>query len=103
MPLFEIVAATLLITGTTLIAIAAIGLLRLPDFFCRAHALTKAMTLGIMSILIASWVHFGTSNIGFKILLAIIFQFITIPVSGHILGLVAFRKNIKRYKHKDIT
>lgn len=103
MPLLDIIVASLLITGTTLIAIAAIGLLRLPDFFCRAHALTKAMTLGIMCMLIASWVYFGTSNMGFKILLAIIFQFITIPVSGHILGFVAFRKNIKRYKHKDIA
>ena len=101
MDMLSTVTASLMITGTTLIAIAAIGLLRLPDFFCRAHALTKAMTLGIMCMLVASWVHLGTSNLGFKILLAIIFQFITIPVSGHVLGWVAFHKNIKRWKHKD--
>lgn len=44
--MLEVTGLTLLVAGTAFSLIAALGLLRLPDSFCRLHAVTKADTLG---------------------------------------------------------
>lgn len=44
--MLEVVGLVLLVVGTAFTLIAALGLLRLPDSFCRLHAVTKADTLG---------------------------------------------------------
>jgi multicomponent K+:H+ antiporter subunit G len=43
-----------------LIVISAIGLVCLPDFLSRLHAPTKAATLGVGSLLLASALYFGS-------------------------------------------
>lgn len=43
----ELLPATLVLTGSLLILVAAIGLVRLPDGLCRSRAVAKAMPLGI--------------------------------------------------------
>ena len=37
--------------------VGSLGLIRLPDFYTRLHAPTKATTLGIGSVLIASMIY----------------------------------------------
>lgn len=46
-PMLDIIGAILLLIGTAFSLVAALGLLRLPDSFCRLHAITKADTLGL--------------------------------------------------------
>ena len=93
---------SLLLTGAFILLLSCIGLLRFPDIFCRLHALSKSMPLGINLILIATWIHLGHDMVGFKTFLAIVFQVISLPVAGHLMGLIAFKKNLPRWKHKDI-
>lgn len=93
----EIVASIFLLLGSLLMMIAAIGILRLPDVLCRAHALTKAMTMGLSLLLVALWVHQG-EGLGVKVAIAIAFQFLTIPVSGHLLGLIVLKKRVPRWR-----
>jgi monovalent cation/proton antiporter MnhG/PhaG subunit len=100
--IINILVSIFLFCGVLLIFLGALGIFRFPDFFCRAHSLTKAMTLGITLILIAGWCFLKTEIVGYKLLVAIVLQYTTIPLSGHILGLIAFRKNIPRWKHKNI-
>ena len=73
--------------GTIFILVTAIGLFRLPDVYTRAHAASKSATLGVMSILIGVFLHFwlieGTFNS--RILLGILFLFITGLVGGHMM------------------
>ena len=95
--IWEIFSSLLLLAGSSLTLIATIGILRFPDVLCRAHALTKAMTLGIMLLLLALWVSLG-EEVGLKVLLAIGFQFLTIPVSGHLLGLIVLKKKAPRWR-----
>ena len=45
--LLDIVGTTLICVGRFFIAVTAIGVLRLPDFFTRVHAVSKTETLGI--------------------------------------------------------
>jgi len=92
----------LLVMGTVWIFIACIGLLRLPDLLCRSHAMGKAMTLGITLVLLAVALQLGLEQAGLKVFLAILFQFLTIPVAGHLLSLLAHRKNVPRWRHRPM-
>jgi multicomponent Na+:H+ antiporter subunit G len=98
----EILISVLILSGSGLMLIAAIGLLRLPDLLCRSHAVAKASTLGIFLLLTALGLHVGGHNTGLKILLAILFQLITIPVSSHLVGLLALRKNLPRWRNRPV-
>ncbi|MBU0505230.1 MAG: monovalent cation/H(+) antiporter subunit G [bacterium] len=100
--LLDILTISLLITGALIILISAIGMLRLPDLFCRLHALAKSMPLGINLILIATWISLGHDMVGFKTFLAIVFQAVSLPVAGHLMALIAFQKNLPRWKHRPV-
>ncbi|MDO9023294.1 monovalent cation/H(+) antiporter subunit G, partial [Zwartia sp.] len=52
--MLEIITSVLLLVGAFFILVGAIGLARLPDFFMRLHAPTKASTLGVGGVLLAS-------------------------------------------------
>ena len=88
----------LVLSGCLFILIGSIGLLKLPDFFCRSHAVTKSATLGISLLLLGSFFVLSDTISIIKILAIILFQFATIPLSGHIIGLISYQKNIKRWK-----
>lgn len=98
----DILMATLLLGGSLLILVAAIGLQRLPDIFCRSHALGKAMTLGITLMLLALGLELGLDTAGIKIVLIITFQFVTIPIASHLLSLIAWEKKLPRWKEKPV-
>ena len=53
-PLIEWTAAALIVIAAFFLLVGAIGLARLPDFFMRLHAPTKASTLGVGGVLLAS-------------------------------------------------
>lgn len=94
----DFLASLLLLFGAAFILIAAIGAVRLPDVLCRSHAVAKASTLGIFSILLGLWLALGTQEVGLKLVLAIVFQVATIPVAGHLLSLLAKQKNLSRWR-----
>uniref|UniRef100_UPI0040482724 cation:proton antiporter n=1 Tax=Limnohabitans sp. TaxID=1907725 RepID=UPI0040482724 len=48
--LIEWIAAALILIAAFFLLVGAIGLVRLPDFYMRMHAPTKASTLGVGGI-----------------------------------------------------
>jgi multicomponent K+:H+ antiporter subunit G len=83
----ELLTALLLLIGAGFVMVGAIGLVRLPDFFARLHAPTKASTLGIGAMLLASSLHFSLRDGAPSLheLLILLFLFITAPISAHLL------------------
>lgn len=77
-----------LIVGGIFALIGSIGLARLPDLFMRLHGPTKATTLGVGGILIASMLHFSSRENGLSLheLLVAVFLLITAPVSAHLVA-----------------
>lgn len=98
----EFVVATLILAGSLLMLIASIGVLRLPDVLCRSHAVAKALTLGVFLMLFGLWIHLEGEETALKILLAIFFQVVTIPVASHLVGLLALKKNLPRWKSQPL-
>ncbi|PKP70936.1 MAG: Na+/H+ antiporter subunit G [Alphaproteobacteria bacterium HGW-Alphaproteobacteria-4] len=83
----------LLITGFLVLAgvfgfVGSFGLVKLPDPMTRLHAPTKATTLGVGGVLIASMLFFATKqgHISAHELLITLFLFLTAPVSAHFLA-----------------
>lgn len=94
-PLLEAVIALLLLVGAAFIAVGAVGLVRFPDFFMRLHAPTKASTLGVGGVLLASMLWHGAQGewSGRELLIAL-FLFVTAPVSAHLLALAALHLKV---------
>jgi multicomponent Na+:H+ antiporter subunit G len=97
---WDLLSAIVTLTGALLVLVSMIGVVRFPDVFCRAHALGKGLTLGLMVILIGLWLDPDTQVSGLKIIAAIFFQFLTLPVAGHLLARLAYEKNLPRVSGK---
>jgi len=90
--LSEIVIAALCLTGTFLIVLTGVGLVRFPDVFCRMHAAGKAGTFGVILVVLGTTVHFaGTGqDISLHGILAVFFQLLTAPTATHLLARAAY-------------
>lgn len=75
-----------IVSGAAICLLAAAGVLRLPDFFMRMHAATKAGVAGCGLLLIG--VAFAEPSLGMwiKVAIAVIFLLLTTPVAGHLLA-----------------
>jgi multicomponent K+:H+ antiporter subunit G len=89
MMLLEGVVSIALLVGVFFTVVGSIGLLRFPDFVSRLHAPTKASTLGLSSILLASLLHFGAHSPSLHEPLVILFLFMTAPASAWLLAKAA--------------
>jgi multicomponent Na+:H+ antiporter subunit G len=92
----QAVALLLLLGAAFFLLVAAVGVLRLPDSYCRAHALGKAMTLGIILLLLAMGLLIDELA-WWKVGVAVVFQLVTIPMASHLFCLVAYRRRLRRW------
>jgi multicomponent K+:H+ antiporter subunit G len=104
----ELVISIFLILGGLFVLIGSIGLLRLQDLYVRLHAPTKATTLGLGSVLVASMLYMYFAQGGFYIneLLITLFLVITAPVTAHILAKAAMHHKVKlmeRTRNQDFV
>lgn len=91
-------AAALMVIGGVFLLISSIGLLRLPDFYTRAHAVGKAETLGSMLVLGGLALHNGVDLTSAKILSVLAIIFVTNPTATHALMRSAFRSGVIIWK-----
>ncbi|MDP4029974.1 MAG: Na+/H+ antiporter subunit G [Gallionella sp.] len=94
-PLVEFVVALLILLGAAFALLGSVGLARLPDFFTRLHGPTKATTLGVGAMVLASAAYFTATQEGFSLheIAVMLFLFITAPVSAHLLAKAALHRN----------
>ncbi|MCW8908077.1 MAG: Na+/H+ antiporter subunit G [Sedimenticola sp.] len=99
----EYLVSLLIVIGATFTFIGSLGLVRLRDFFTRLHGPTKATTLGVGCILIASAVYFSHREAGISLheVLVTLFLFITAPVSAHLLARAGMHLNLEMKKGPD--
>ena len=88
------VAKGLMVLGTALLFIAAIGVNRLPDFYTRSHAATKPDTLGLISLMLGLAIYDGFTLSSIKMLLIIVFVALANPAATHALGRAAIRNGL---------
>lgn len=87
-PLADSIVALLLLVGAAFTLLGSLGLLRFSDVLLRLHGPTKAGTLGVGCVLIASAIYFSATGDGFSVheLLITLFIFLTAPVSAQMMA-----------------
>lgn len=99
----DVIEIAALLFGLFFMSVAALGVLRLPDFYHRMHASSKGVTLGISGMLIATGIELAQKpdanplGILTAIVLVIAFQFIANPVGGHLLSKAAHIDRLKQW------
>jgi len=94
--LIEAILSLLILVGSAFVLIGSIGLVRLPDFFTRLHAPTKATTLGLGCVLLASIGWFSRDgDLSLHEGLITLFLFLSAPVSAHLLAKAAIHLGLK--------
>jgi len=82
----EVLALILLLAGCFFIFAGTLGMLRLPDVFCRLHAMTKADNLGLFFIALAMAVHAGRLRVLFELILIWVLALLASTVSAHLIA-----------------
>ena len=87
MTVLEVTAALASLLGAFLFLASSVGLLRLPDFYCRVHAPTKAATLGVAFLCLASLLRSLPRGdlVWIEDLVIVVFLFLTVPISSQML------------------
>jgi len=91
----------LLATGLFFSAVASMGVLRLPDFYTRLHALSKAETLGTLLTLAGVALWQGLDLTSAKVLLVAVFLFLTNPTATHVMARAAVRAGVAPLTNED--
>lgn len=91
----------LILLGAAFTLVAALGMLRFPDFYCRMHAATKAGAFGGSLLLLATAVALPSPKVLFLCLLTLVFFYFTTPVAGHLLARAALARKVYRADRKD--
>ena len=95
--IFRIIIVALILIGAFLSLVAAFGVLRLPDVYTRNHAASKAATLGVLAVLLGTFLYFyfEEGQVNSRVILGIVFIFVTSPVAGHLISRAAYNSGVK--------
>jgi multicomponent Na+:H+ antiporter subunit G len=91
----EIAVSVLAAAGVFFAIVAAIGLVRLPDLYTRAHATSKSETLGAVLTLAAVALVVDTGLPTVKTALLLLFMFLTNPTAAHAITRAAAEQGIE--------
>ncbi len=98
----NLLIAILIVVGAAFAFIAALGVHRMPDFYMRMHAATKAGSFGALLLLLAAGLYFGTLRAAITSVAVILFFYMTTPVAAQTLAESAYRRGIKMW-HRSVT
>ncbi len=85
----DLLIAAWLIIGAFFLVVGSVGLLKLDSPMKRLHAPTKASTLGVGALLLASMINaFAYHDGSLHEVLIMAFLFVTAPISAHLIAKV---------------
>lgn len=97
MEIVKFFAGLFILLGAFLSLVTAFGLIRLPDVYTRNHAASKSATMGVMLVLVGTFLYFWLIEHHFnsRLLLGVLFIFLTSPVAGHLIARAAYNSGVK--------
>lgn len=98
----DIVTSVLMLTGSLLMLLSAIGIVRMPDLYTRMHAATKVGTVGVSAVVLAVAVHFEHMKVVAPSLLIIVFFLATAPVAAHMIGRAGYEFGVALWEKSVI-
>lgn len=92
----DVVGGVIEILGAGLVALAGIGLFRMPDPLTRASAVSKAAVLGVALLLLGVVVEAPGTRTALLAGVVLVLHVLTVPLSGLALGRAAYRTGTAR-------
>ncbi|CRL13965.1 Na+/H+ antiporter subunit G [Phaeobacter italicus] len=92
---FELIIAAFLVIGGIFGIVGSFGLIKLNDRMSRLHAPTKATTLGVGGVLLASMAHaaFFETYVSIHELMITLFLFLTAPITANFIAKVHIHRH----------
>ncbi|MFT4960353.1 MAG: multicomponent Na+:H+ antiporter subunit G [Paracoccaceae bacterium] len=84
-----------IVSGSFFAIVGAVGTLRFPDFWSRLHAASISESAGVILLLVGMMLQAGPGLIAVKLLIILIFLFITGPTATHAMANAAFVSGLK--------
>ncbi|NJK33319.1 MAG: monovalent cation/H(+) antiporter subunit G [Deltaproteobacteria bacterium] len=94
----DAILTVLMLAGSLFCITASVGLARMPDLYMRMQAATKAGTLGVGCLLLATGIYFGTLEVLVQCVLVVLFLFLTAPIASHLIGRAAYLSRVKPWE-----
>ena len=92
---WQLLISLALVVGGFFALVGAVGVIRFRDFYMRLHAPTKATTLGVGGVLVASMASsWAQGGFGMHELLVALFLFVTAPVSANLMAKAALHLRV---------
>ncbi len=91
------ISMVFIVLGIIFMLAGSIGMLRLPDFYSRSHAISKSDTLGIIFVIGGLIIYEGFTQSSLKLLFIILFIALSNPIGSHALARAAFKKGLKPF------
>ena len=96
--LLDTLTVALALLGAMFFLAGTVGLLRLPDFYTRAHAVAKCDTMGAGAILLALAIHVAPHPEALKLVLLLLLVLLSSPTSCHALARAAYGTGLEMRK-----
>ena len=80
---FDIISWGLILCGGFFLVMGSLGMVRFPDFWSRLHAASVIDSAGIGLLLLGMMVQAGLTLVTVKLILIVVFLFITGPTATH--------------------
>jgi len=94
-------SAIFIFAGLFFLAVSSIGVLRLPDFYSRTHAVGKAETLGAILLLTGLAIYHGWEVCSLKLLIILLFIALANPTATHVIARAALRSGLIPWRRED--
>lgn len=101
------IAIDILIACSVFFAFAGVvGMLRMPDSFCRMQSSTNIATFGVLGVIIGGFLYALTvlhdTSMAVKIAVLGVFYIVTNPIAGHAIAKAAYRHGVRPEKEMTI-
>lgn len=96
----EIIGLFFLLGGLFFSAIGVLGMMRMPDIYCRLHASGKVSTVGLVGLLLGA--AFLMPSMMLKLLALALFAILTLPVGTHAIAAAAHRHGVPVLRKSDL-
>lgn len=92
MSIFDVIGLIVLWGGIGFCAIGVLGVIRMPDLYCRLHASGKVSTVGLCGLLLGAAIMLPSAAL--KLLALAMFAILTLPVGTHAIAAAAYRHKV---------
>ncbi|MDZ4768471.1 MAG: monovalent cation/H(+) antiporter subunit G [Chloroflexota bacterium] len=94
--MIEILGLVAVWFGVGFCVVGVIGIVRMPDVYCRLHASGKVSTVGLAGLALGAALIMPSAAL--KLLALALFAVLTLPVSTHAIAAAAHRHGVPMYR-----